>query len=142
MILNTTPIQMEWFLNLGSERTKLNWYLLELAMEYYEGIRRSPLLEFYREQYSEQQIAQYCAYYVRRLKESLLNYLRGRRKTVIFYREYASDFYPHHDDEVTRVLSRVARETFDIMWYACKGCPQQCLNDYEAISPHFDSYKD
>jgi hypothetical protein len=133
---------MEWFYYLYSDKTKLNWFLLEIALEYYDRIKRSPELASYREHNSEQQTAQYCAYYARRLQDSLLNYLRGRRKTVIFYREYAGDFYPHHDDELTILLSRMARETFDHMWYACKGCPQQCLDDYETISPLFDEYKD
>ena len=142
MIMKTSPIQKEWFHYLYSDKSKLNWYLLEFALEYYNLIGDSLELAHYRVQYSEQQIAQYCAYYARRLQDSLLNYLRGRRKNVIFYREYAGDFYPHHDDELTILLSHTARESFDRMWYECKGCQQRCLDDYEAISPLFDNYKD
>jgi len=77
-----SPIRMEWFYRLHDEKTKLGWYLLELALEYYGRIMDSPELGSYRERYSEGQIAQYCAYYARRLKESLLKYMRGQRKTV------------------------------------------------------------
>jgi hypothetical protein len=142
MLFNTTPIQMEWFFHLEGEKTKLNWYLMEIAMEHYDRIRDSEALAHYREQYDEKQIAQFCAYYARRLKPALLNYLRGRRKTVIFHHEHVGDFYPHHGLNLNRALNRVARDAFDHMWYACKGCPQQCLNDYEATSPLFDRYKD
>jgi hypothetical protein len=140
--MNLSPIQMEWFLNLEGYKTKLNWYLLEFALEYYDFICKSPVLGYYREQYNEEQIAQYCAYYARRLKESMLNYLRGRRKNVIFYSEYAADFYPHHDDELTRTLNRLAREAFDYLNDGCEFCPQRCYIDYESTSPLFDEYKD
>ena len=140
-ILKNAPIRMEWFYHLYGEKTKLNWYLLEHALEYYSRIMESPELKSYREQCSEDQIAQYCAYYARRLKESLLKYIRGQRKTVIFYREYAGDFYPNHDDEMAAMLSRTARESFDFMWPECRACLQQCLWEYEDRSTLFDKYQ-
>jgi hypothetical protein len=142
MILNHTPIQIEWFYHLYDEKSKLNWFLLEIALEYYDRIMNERELASYREQNDEKQIAQYCAYYARRLKESLLKNVRGQRKTVRFYREYASDFYPHHDAELNVVLSRLARESFEYMWPGCRVCPQQCIWEYEDISPLFDEYQD
>jgi len=133
---------MEWFYQIEGEKTKLNWHLLEIALEYYDRIMGSPELESYREQNEDKLIAQYCAYYARRLKESLLRYIRGQRKTVIFYREYVSDFYPHYDDQLTRTLSRMARASFDHMWTVCVSCPQQCLWEHECRSPLFDEYQD
>jgi hypothetical protein len=142
MILNNTPIQMEWFYSIEGEKTKLNWYLLEIALEYYERIMSSPELSHYQEQHDENLIALYCAYYVRRLKASLLKYIRGQRKNVIFYKEYVSDYYPQYDNEIIRILSRTARASFDHMWHVCRVCRQQCLWDHEAASPLFDEYMD
>ena len=141
-LFDNAPIRMEWFYHLYDDNTKFDWYLLEFALEYYGRIIDNPELSSYRERYSEEQIAQYCAYYARRLKESLLKYIRGQRKTVIFYREYAGDFYPHHDDDLTAVLSNTARESFDNMWPECRACPQQCLWEHEDRSPLFDEYQD
>lgn len=142
MIMNNSPIRMEWFYDLHGENTKLNWFLLEIALEYYDRIMGNPELASYRERYDEDRVAQYCAYYARRLKDSLLKYIRGQRKNVIFYREYAGDYYPQHDDRLAAVLSRTARESFDHMWPGCRACPQQCLRKYEDKSPLFDEYKD
>jgi len=36
-----TPIKLEWFYYLEGEKTKLNWFLLEIALEYYDRIRDS-----------------------------------------------------------------------------------------------------
>ena len=145
MILNNSPIKMEWFYDIGGtegEKTKLNWYLLEIALEYYDRIMCSPELEPYRERHGEEQIALYCAYYARRLKEGVLKYIRGQRKNVIFYQYYVSDYYPQHSDHLTGLLSRAARASFDNLWPVCRACPQQCLWEHEGKSPLFDEYQD
>ena len=141
MILNNSHIQMEWFYDIEGEKTKLNWYLLELSLEYYDRIKGSPELSDYRAEYGDKHIAYYCAYYARRLKKSLLNYIKGRNKTVIFYQEYVSDYYPQFCDQKTLLMSRMARESFDQMWPGCRACPQQCLWEHEEKSPLFDEYQ-
>jgi len=142
MLFNHTPIQMEWFYYLEGRKTKLNWFLMEVALEYYDRIMDSQELKSYREQYDKKQIAQYCTYYVRRLKESLLKCIRGQRKSVILYSEYVEDFYPHHSEMQNRALNKVAKEAFDHMASACENCPAQCLRDYRSRSLNFDVYKE
>lgn len=94
MLLNS-PIKMEWFYEIYDYKTKLNQFLYEFALEYYDHIKDNEKLAVYRKQYSSQDIAVYCTYYARRLKESALKAVKGQRKTLIFYYEYAVDYYPH-----------------------------------------------
>ena len=136
------PIRIEWFHHLEGEKTKLNWFLLETALEHYDRIMGSAALAAYREQYSSQQIAQFCTYYARRMRKSLLNCLKGRTKSVIHYRDYVDDFYPHHDDSLNRALEGVAIEAWRHMLSACENCPAQCLIDYRSRSFDFDVYED
>jgi hypothetical protein len=142
MLFNHTPIQMEWFYHIEGERTKLNWFLLEVAFEYYDRIMDSPELSSYRRQYDKEHIARYCTYYARRLKESLLKCLRGQRKSVMLYGEHIDDFYPHHCPPQNKILNKVGKEAFDHMVCACRNCPQQCLSDYSSRSMVFDGYED
>ena len=142
MGLSYTPIQIEWFYHLEGNRTKLNWFLLEVALEYYGRIMESPELKSYRDQYNKEQIAQYCTYYVRRMKEGLLKCIRGQRKRSNIYQEHITDFYPHHTHQMNSTLSAVAEEALTHMLSACKNCPQQCLIDYQSRSMDFDVYKD
>jgi hypothetical protein len=142
VLFNRTPIQMEWFYYLEGEKTKLNWFLLEIALEYYDRIQDSPLLTSYRELYDNKQIAQYCVYHTRRTKENLLKLLRGQRKSVILYEEYIADFYPHHSDQMNKALSKVCDETWGHMLKACANCPQQCLRDYKSRCFTFEQYED
>ena len=142
MLFNSTPIQMEWFYNIHGDRSKFNWFLLEIALEYYDRIKDSPDLFSYRKMYNESQIAQFCTYYARRSKEGLLKNLRGQRKNIILYQEHIYDFYPHHTKQMNAALSKVGDEAWKHMLEACAICPQQCLVDYESRSPEFDFYKD
>jgi len=139
---NHTPIRMEWFYYLEGEKTKFNWLLLETSLEHFFRILDSEALAVYRKQYNAQQIAQFCTYYARRMKKSLLNYLRGRAKSVIHYRDYIDDFYPHHSDKLNRALEDMAVEAWSHMLSACENCPQQCLYDYKAKSLQFDKWKE
>jgi len=140
VLFNFTPIQKEWFQRLDGGKTKLNWFLLEVALEYYDRIRDSAELAPYREQYSEDQIAQFCAYYARRMKKSLLDCIRGRRKRAMACQEYIDDFYPHHGDKLNGLLNDVAKEAWDSMVGGCRLCPQQCLADYMGRATLFDEY--
>jgi hypothetical protein len=142
MMHGRIPIQIEWFYHLAGEKTKLNWFLLEVALEYYDRINESPGLASCRAQYDEKQIAQYCTYYVRRMKEGLLKFLRGKRKCINIYQEHITDFYPHHPHQMNGALSAVAQDALTHMLSACKNCPQQCLPDYQSRSFDFDVYGD
>jgi hypothetical protein len=142
MLFNSTPIQMEWFYHIEGDKTKFNWFLLETALEHFSRIRDSGPLEAYRKQYGDQQIAQFCAYYARRMKKSLLNCLRGRTKNVIHYRDYVDDFYPQHANSLNRTLEDVAIEAWSHMLSACENCPQGCLYDHESATTLFDEYED
>jgi len=141
MLFNHTPIQMEWFYYLEGEKTKLNWFLMEVALEYYDRIMGNAGLESYRELYSKEQIGQYCTYYVRRMKDGLLKFLRGQRKNINIYQEHIADFYPHQSHRQNSALNAVAQEVLEHMLSACKNCLQRCLSNYQSKSADFDIYK-
>jgi len=141
MIMNSSPIQMEWFYNLEGEKTKFNWFLLEIALEYYSRIMESSELKAYKKKYNNKQIALYCTYYARRSKEDVLKYVKGRRKYLHTYQEYIDDYYPNHKDEENDILSKVGNETWEHMINACHVCPQKCLSDYKSTSIFFEKYK-
>jgi uncharacterized Fe-S radical SAM superfamily protein PflX len=141
MLKNRTPIRKEWFY-LDGEKTKLNWFLLEIALEYYDRIMDSPELASYRAMYDNKQIALFCTYYARRAKDSLLRCLKGQRKSIMLYREHIDDFYPHHTKEMNKALVKVGNDAWDHMLAICDNCPQRCLVDYKSRSPEFDMYED
>ena len=142
MGVSYTPIEMEWFHSLEGEKTKLNWFLLETALEHYTRITGSDALSDYRKLYSKEQIALFSAYYARRMKASVLNALKGRRKNIVSYPEYIDDYYPNHDRKMNAALQEAANEAWNHMLNACLNCPQRCLTDYKSRSMNFDIYSD
>jgi len=132
---------MKWFYHLYGNKTKLNWFLYEFALEYYDHIMDNPELQEYRKQYSKEQIAQYCTYFSRRLKESILKAVRGQRKSIIFYQEHIADFYPHFTNKRLQILSTTAIKSYEDLEF-CKTCPENCLNDYESRSYNFETHKE
>ena len=141
MFENTTPIRMEWFYYIEGNRSKLNWFLFSFAAEYYGAAINSSEMADYRSRYGERYIAQYCAYFARRLKESLLSDLRGRTKSVIFHERFIGDFFPHHSSDLNHALNLQAMASFEALQTRCDGCPQRCLTDYKAVSAFFDGYE-
>jgi uncharacterized Fe-S radical SAM superfamily protein PflX len=115
---------------------------LETALEHFFRVRDDGALAVYSERYDDQHLALFCTYYARRMKKSLLNCLRGRTKSVIHYRDYIDDYYPHHDDQLNRRLEDAAIEAWRHMLSSCESCPQQCPYDYKARSWQFDEWKD
>jgi len=136
------PMRMEWFHNIDGDRTKLNWFLMETALEHYDRIMDSDALLPYRQLYTKEQIAIFCTYYARRMKESLLDNLRGRRKNIIIRYEYIDDFYPNHDSKTNDLLRAAADDAWGHMLEACEKCPQRCLDDYKSRNFNFDIFKD
>ena len=132
---------MEWFYYIEGEKTKFNWFLLEIALEYYSQIMRSTELETYRKQHSNKHIALYCTYYARRSKEDLLKVVKGRRKRMQVYEEYIFDYYPNHEAQLNKKLCEIGSEAWNHMLNACANCPQQCLVDYQSVSSFFEDYK-
>jgi hypothetical protein len=126
MLFNHTPIQMEWFYYLEGDRTKLNWFLMEVALELYD--KKTDCL--------------ISRHYVRRLRESLLKRVRGQRKSRVVYHERIADFYPRHSNQRNGALGKVAKEALDHMLSARENCPAMCLGDYKSRSMDFDLYKD
>ena len=140
MIHGRIPLRYEWFHNIEGYKTKFNWFLLESAIEHYDRIMGNESLSAYRKQNTKEQIALFCAYYARRMKVSLLNNLRGKRKSIVIHPEYIEDYYPNHDRAMNITLLNMANEAWAQKLETCVNCPQQCLIDYAGKKIDFDIY--
>ena len=142
MIHGRIPMRYEWFHNIEGYRTKFNWFLMETALEHYDRIMENDGLAKYRELYTKERIALFCTYFARRMKESLLINLRGKRKSIRLYNEYIDDYYPNHDRETNELLLEMAEDAWSHKIDSCEHCPKQCLIDYKSSCIDFDIYQD
>ena len=135
-------IKQEWFLDGNPPKAKLNWFLYEVALEYKAFIMRSKDLWRYRKAHSETEIAQFCAYYAKRMKKSVLDRLAGLTDATEIDEEYISDYYPKNNAKQNGLLLETACAAWDSLLSVCETCPTRCLSEKDRICELFDLYED
>ena len=132
-------IQPEWFYA-GSNKTKLDWFLFEVALEYQQVIGFDKTLALYRNTHSPEDIARFCAYFSRRMEKSVLERLAVQTDAVVFYEDYVTDYYPDISRRQTDALIKAAIKAWDDMLAVCEACPERCISEKDLPSTLFDSY--
>ena len=135
-------IDPEWFYGNEEGKTKLNWFLYEVALEYQMFIKDTPSLKAYRKAHGDRNIALFCAHYAKQMKQSVLERLEGRTDATTIYEEYVTDFYPGMAPAQVRLLMDVAEKAWDSHLAVCETCPSRCLSEKGRRSEFFDRYKD
>jgi len=132
-------IRPEWFYT-GGKKTKMNWFLFEVALEYQQAIAQDKALASYRNTHSPKDIAQFCTYFSKRMEKSALEGLAGKTDAVVFYEDYVTDYYPHIPRRQTDALLTAAIDAWDGMLAICETCPERCISERSFPSTLFDSY--
>jgi uncharacterized Fe-S radical SAM superfamily protein PflX len=132
------PIKANWFYVFASEKTKFNWFCYEYACQFYDHIRRSGKLKRWRSQRSDLQIAEFCAYFSKRMKQSVLDKLAGITDITIVDEEYIADYYHENTHGQNMAIMKVAGEAWDELLSACEVCPNRCISERHARSEFYD----
>jgi uncharacterized Fe-S radical SAM superfamily protein PflX len=135
------PIKAEWFYKDESEKTKINWFCFEYALEFYTFIMKSEALRKYRARNSSEEIAAFCAYFAKRMKKSVYDQLAKITPEVIIDEEYIADYYPKNTQCQNIVFIYVAGEAWDNLLSVCEVCPTRCISEREKRSEFFDRYE-
>ena len=135
------PIKAEWFYTDESEKTKINWFCFEYALEFYTFIMESKSLQKYRARNSSEEIASFCAYFAKRMKKSVYDKLAKLTSVVIIDEEYIADYYPKNTQCQNKVFLDVAGKAWDNLLSVCETCPIRCISERERISEFFDHYE-
>lgn len=136
------PIKYDWFYSSEAEKTKFNWFCLEVALEYYDHISDSPLLSAFRKHHSNLEIARFCTYYAKRMKDSIMERLAGKTESTIIYEEYFEEYYPDNSKRHNQLLMQVAAQAWESHLRFCETCPQRCISEKDEPSPFFDEYRE
>ena len=135
-------IKAEWFYETEAGKTKLNWFLYEVALEYQMYIKDMPGLKTFRETHGDRNIALFCAHYAKQMKRSVLERLSGKTEATIFYDEYITDFYPLLDQKTVDFLIDAAETAWGSHLSVCDSCPTRCISEMDEKCFLFDSYRD
>jgi hypothetical protein len=135
-------IKTEWFFEGKNTKTKLNWFLYEMALEYHTFIMRNQSLEQYRKNYKEQEVAQFCADFAKQLKKSILEKLSGMVDAVVIDEEYIASHFPKNSAKQNQILVETAFAAWDSLLSICVTCPIRCISEKEQYCELFDTHKD
>jgi uncharacterized Fe-S radical SAM superfamily protein PflX len=135
-----TQVQASWFYMDESEKIKFNWFLYEYACTLFDHIKHSKkkVLTSWKAQRTEEQIAEFCAYFSKRMRQSILNRLAGKTEATEGDEEYICD-YCHTNTRRENIAILEAVETaWDELLEICVVCPSRCLSDRYMRSELFD----
>ncbi len=133
-----SPIKASWFYVFASEKIKFNWFCYEYSCTFYDHIRKSEKLKKWRSGRSDLQIAEFCAYFAKRMKQSVLDKLAGITDATTADEEYIADYCHENTHSQNIVLMEVAGEAWDELLSSCELCPKRCISERYARSEFFD----
>lgn len=136
-----TPIKTEWFYTDEKEKTKINWFCFEYAIELYTFIMKSDTLRKYRTKNSADEIAAFCMHFSKQMKKSVYDRLNQVTSVVIIEEEYVADYYPKNTQRQNVALMDIAGAAWDTLLSACEMCPVRCISERERRSEFFDRYE-
>jgi len=122
------------------DKIKQNWLLYEYSNMLFSKIEESQELTAYRKRHSQDNIAAFCVYFSKRLRQSISNMQKTASGVAIDAR-YVYEFYPDNSRTQTQRLLNAALSAWNEHLQACSNCANQCLTDGFEITPMFDNLK-
>ena len=133
-------IPASWFYMNDSEKTKFNWFFYEYACKLFEHIddNRSKRISDWKAKYTEEQIAAFCAYYSKRMKQSVNEMIEAVTMKVNVYDEYLTDYCHDNSQRENNLINKIAVGALYELIEGCTICTTGCLNDRNARCEFFD----
>jgi len=129
------------FFSTNEDKTKLNWFLFEYALELEASVwRDKELRERLRDKdIGDREVAAFCVSHAKLMKREILDRVSGKTENVrIGYKEIEAYFPIIGDALVDRLLMK-AVEAWDSQTKACVVCPTRCISEKEQRAPMFDA---
>lgn len=120
-------IPASWFYRDNSQKTMINWFLYELALKLYDYIQASKLnpLKRWKARLSNKQVAEFCAYYSKRMRVSVHENIEGSG-IIALYDIYLTDYCHTNTKSEDEALSKVVAAAWGDMLKSCAACGCRC----------------
>jgi len=121
-------IPASWFYRDDNQKTMFNWFLYELALKLFDHVQSSKLkpLVRWKSRLNDKQVAQFCAYYAKRMRVSVLENTEGGSGIIALYNTYLLDYC--HDNTLSEddALGKVVAAAWGALLKSCSVCPCRC----------------
>ena len=129
-----------WFYRSESGKSKFNWFCYEYACSLFEHIKdsRKKALVKWRSQRSDEQIAEFCAYFSKRMRQSINYQLAGATKETEFDDAYVTDYCHTNTQREDEAIIEAACDAWEELLGTCSICPCRCISERYAQCGFFD----
>jgi len=126
------------FYSAEHEKTKLNWFCYELALNFELEIKHKLGKRLKRYGISEEDMADFSIYLAKRMKGILLQKLSGEIETVYFSYEMVESYFLKLSDRMVDKMLGVIENAWDEQLSFCEICPTRCVTERHAYCTMFD----
>jgi hypothetical protein len=135
------PVKPEWFSLPYDEKTNMSWFHYEYACQFYSQIEdsRSKTVRRWSKRHSDEKIAEFCAYYSKRMQPCIYEIVEGRSATLSCKVGYVRDLCHDNSRQENSELTEAAQQAMSELLDDCNDCPDQCLSEPGAYCGHFDA---
>ena len=136
------PIKPKWFYHTKNEKIKFVWFLYEYACAYYNAIMDSQnkQVKQWTKSQNSMELAGYCAYFSKRLRKDLIEYIEDISSDVICDAGYIEDYCHLNNRKLNLELAFLAQSALIGLLEICNTCPMHCLDDAGGHCSLFDRY--
>ncbi len=122
------------------EKTKLNWFCFEYALELETCIKGEPGLmsRLGRKGVDELAVAMFCVHYSKHMKGQVLAKLSGSIPIVEMGYEAIEEFFPSIGDALVNRLFEPAAKAWESITKWCVVCPNRCISEKDHRATMFD----
>ena len=133
-------IPASWFYRVDSQKTMLNWFLYEYALKFYDHIAdsRAKALLKWKARLANERLAEFCAYYSKRMRLSILDSIEGDTGATAVYDEYITDYLHAISRSENEAIRKIAGAAWGELLSNCAICPCRCLSRRSERCEFFD----
>jgi len=133
-------ISPDAFHNSETEKTKLNWFLFEYALEYEAHIQRDMKLHtrLDRKGVDDRAIAVFCIQHAKQMRWPILDRVSGKSGSIEFGYRSIEAYFPRIGDALVNHLLTTAAKAWDSLTDKCVSCPTRCISERDKKAMMFD----
>ena len=133
-------IPASWFYVDERDKNKLNWLLYEYSLIIFDQVMstRKNVITKWKARQDEARIAEFCAYYAKRMKHSILAYQDGAEAGVVMPEYFVSDFWHTNTRRENRAIMEIAHAAWTEKLQICAACMGGCIYESDTWCEFFD----
>jgi len=134
------PVEPKWFYLADYDKTNFAWFHYEYACELFDYIKRcrNNVLRGWKSGRNELQIAEFCAYFAKRMQMCMYEVFEGRSTVVECKADYVRDYCHRNTERENRELAISAQQSMLKLMDTCYVCPRQCPDNPGEYCEFFD----